>query len=187
MLDVRKPGGHHRIPTLLGFVAISVAVFFGVRACQHVPERHPTLAQPTAATAVPTENGEPLLPDPKLSPGKIDPTATADRICQPGYSAEVRHVTAATKRKVFAEYNIDPHSDKFEVDHLISLELSGTNDIENLWPESYTTNKWNAHTKDKLENKLHYMVCHGTISLSTAQYEISHDWIAAYKKYIGDQ
>jgi hypothetical protein len=51
----------------------------------------------------------------------------------------VRHVTAATKRQVFAEYGVDPKSDKFEVDHLISLELGGSNAIGNLWPQSYTS------------------------------------------------
>jgi hypothetical protein len=39
------------------------------------------------------------------------------------------------------------------VDHLIPLELGGSNDIANLWPQSYVT-VWNAHMKDRLENRL---------------------------------
>jgi hypothetical protein len=92
------------------------------------------------------------------------------------------------KQKVYAEYGIAIHQPKeYEVDHLISLELGGSNDISNLWPQSYVTSPWNAHVKDKLENKLHALVCSGQLDLKTAQQEISHDWVAAYKKYLPDQ
>jgi hypothetical protein len=127
---------------------------------------------------------EPQTPDPKLTPGAVDPAATVKKICTSGYTAKVRYVTPAVKKQVFAEYGIDPKSDKFEVDHLISLELGGSNDIKNLWPQSYTTTPYNAHIKDHLEDTLHSMVCKGEIDLATAQKEISTDWIAAYKKYI---
>ena len=50
--------------------------------------------------------------------------------------------------------------------------------------ESYTGN-WNAHIKDKLENKLHDDVCAGQVDLKTAQRAIAGDWVAAYKKYVG--
>ena len=43
------------------------------------------------------------------------------------------------------------------------------------------------HVKDRLENKLHSMVCKGEIDLKTAQREIATDWIAAYKKYVGPE
>jgi hypothetical protein len=73
------------------------------------------------------------------------------------------------------------------VDHSISLELGGSNSIKNLWPQSYKTTPWNAHKKDLLENKLHQLVCSKKITLKQAQYEISHNWIEAYKKYVGDK
>ena len=47
-----------------------------------------------------------------------------------------------------------------EVDHLISLELGGSNAIRNLWPEPYA-GRWGARTKDVLENRLHDLVCEG--------------------------
>jgi hypothetical protein len=71
-----------------------------------------------------------------------------------------------------------------EVDHLISLELGGSNRPANLWPEPYDI-VWNAKVKDKLENRLHKMVCAGEIDLSTAQKAIAKDWIAAYQQYEG--
>jgi hypothetical protein len=72
-----------------------------------------------------------------------------------------------------------------EIDHLISLELGGSNDIGNLWPQPYF-NDCNAHQKDLLENKLHELVCDAddSIPLAEAQLAISTDWISAYTKYV---
>lgn len=127
----------------------------------------------------------PQLPDSKMTPGAVDPAGTVDKICTVGYTATVRNVPDSLKKQVFAEYNIDPKSDKFEVDHLISLELGGSNDIKNLWPQSYTTTPWNAHKKDTLENKLHALICAKKLDMATAQKDIATNWIEAYKKYVG--
>jgi hypothetical protein len=69
---------------------------------------------------------------------------------------------------------------------LISLELGGSNDIGNLWPQSYRTEPWNAHVKDKLEDRLHMLVCAGKLSLPDAQKAIAGDWISAGKRWVGD-
>jgi len=126
----------------------------------------------------------PIKPNPKLTPGVADPAATVEKICTSGYTATVRNVPESVKKQVFAEYGIDSTSDKFEVDHLISLELGGSNDIKNLWPQSYTTQPLNAHRKDVLENKLHDMICSKQITIQEAQKTISTDWVKAYNKYI---
>ena len=126
----------------------------------------------------------PIKPNPTLTPGVADPAATIEKICTPGYTATVRNVPESVKKQVFAEYGIDPTSDKFEVDHLISLELGGSNDIKNLWPQSYTTQPLNAHRKDVLENKLHDMICSKQITMKNAQKAISTDWVKAYNQYI---
>jgi len=141
-------------------------------------------SRPTAHAAVPHDQGlSPLLPDPKMTPGATLPVATGD-ICVSGYSQKVRNVPADVKQQVYAEYGITSHQPgEYEVDHLISLELGGSNSIKNLWPQSYLTQPWNAHVKDKLENEIHAEVCSGKVDLPTAQHDISTDWIAAYKKY----
>ena len=126
-----------------------------------------------------------LTPNALLTPGVTVPVTVA-QICVPGYSATVRNVSDATKLSVFRAYGIDPASDHFEIDHLIGLELGGSNDAKNLWPQSYTTLPYNAHVKDMLENKLHYMVCHGALDLSTAQQAIRANWIAACRLYVPD-
>jgi hypothetical protein len=66
-----------------------------------------------------------------------------------------------------------------EVDHLISLELGGSNDIKNLWPEPYLPRP-GARQKDVLENWLHKQVCSGKMPLSDAQRMIATDWYAPY-------
>ena len=125
----------------------------------------------------------PILPDPKLTPGVFIADATVDKICVKGYSSGVRHVTSEQKDDAFKEYNITRDGVDFEVDHLISLELGGSNDTRNLWPQTYH-GQWNAHTKDALENRLHELICMGKLDLRTAQYDISHNWIQAYCKYM---
>ena len=125
----------------------------------------------------------PIRPDPHLTPGATR-NVTVVQLCPHADTAAVRDVPESEKLKVYAEYGISKHpSGAFEIDHLISLELGGSNDIANLWPQSYTTRPYNAHVKDKLENKLHALVCAKKITLIEAQTAIRNDWIAAYQKY----
>jgi hypothetical protein len=129
------------------------------------------------------DDSSPIRPDRALTPGATFPVSAAD-ICVSGYARSVRNVPVATKRAVYAEYGIRSHeAGAFEVDHLISLELGGSNSIKNLWPESFRTAPWNAYVKDALENRLHNEVCAGQLSLDSAQKEIATDWIAAYKTH----
>ena len=122
------------------------------------------------------------LPNPKLTPGDTLGVTKAD-ICTPGYTKVVRAVPAAVKRQVYAAYGRSRRKGVCcEVDHLISLELGGSNRLRNLWPEPYDI-VWNAHVKDRLENRLHQMVCAGQLDLTIAQRAIASDWIAAYKRY----
>jgi hypothetical protein len=89
-------------------------------------------------------------------------------------------VPTSEKQQVFAEYGIDwsLHSG-YEVDHIVSLELGGSNDISNLFPESYSI-QYGARTKDKLENDLHEQVCTHRLPLTVAQDEIATDWLKYY-------
>ena len=72
-----------------------------------------------------------------------------------------------------------------EIDHLISRELGGADDVNNLWPQAFGTTPWNAQLKDNLENKLNKEMCAGRITLKQARDMLVNDWRIAYKKYYG--
>jgi hypothetical protein len=148
-----------------------------------VPPATSSAPTPASEQAASNEQAPPLLPDPERTPGAtLD--VTTDDICVPGYTQQVRDVPVEVKREVYAEYGITHRQPgEYEVDHLISLELGGSNSIKNLWPQSYETEPWNAHVKDELEDELHRLVCSGQLDLKTAQHDITTDWISAYKKY----
>lgn len=120
-------------------------------------------------------------PDPACTPGAIDPAVTqqniASTICRSGYTATVRPSTSQTdaaKAKMYKAYAIPAH-DTSELDHLVSLELGGSNDIKNLWPEVGSL----PNPKDKVENDLHRAVCSGKVTLAAAQQAIATDWLTA--------
>ena len=128
----------------------------------------------------------PALPDPNLTPGDAL-QVTAKDICVSGYSKKVRNVPQAVKEQVYHDYHIAHRAKgEYEVDHLISLELGGSNSTRNLWPESYETSPWNAHVKDKLENAFHKDICSRKIDIKDAQKQMASNWIVAYKKRFPD-
>jgi len=122
------------------------------------------------------------LPDPRCTPGAIFTRASRGAICKRGYAGKVRNVSASLKRKVYAAYGIRHHTrGSYEVDHLVSLELGGSNDEANLFPEAARPRP-GFHEKDRLENRLHALVCERRESLRTAQHRIAGDWLAEYRR-----
>lgn len=72
----------------------------------------------------------------------------------------------------------------WELDHIVSLEIGGNpTDPTNLFPQPWT-GPWNAKDKDALENRLHRLVCAGTLTLKVAQQAIATDWPSAYRLYV---
>jgi hypothetical protein len=132
-----------------------------------------------------------MFPDPKLTPGAANPAVTdatiRQTICKSGYTKTVRNVTEAEKQAVMQAYGL-PLTDLplVEIDHFISLELGGSNDQANLWPQYYDaapgqTGYYGARQKDVVETSLKHAVCSGKINLSMAQLLI-HTWPEYYRK-----
>jgi hypothetical protein len=135
------------------------------------------------------------LPDPDLTPGVVRDDLTLEQICKTKWGRDARAVTAAMKKQVFTSYGIKcrPLFGKsralqacgnFEIDHLVSRELGGKDDVRNLWPQKYK-GPWNARLKDRTENRLHVEMCKGNITLEDAQDEIRTDWRKPYIRYFG--
>jgi hypothetical protein len=122
------------------------------------------------------------IPEPSLTPGAVV-IGNRDRLCT-GQLSKNRAVPTTLQRRVFEEYGIpDAAPQAYEVDYLITPALGGSDDIHNLWPQSYSSAVWNAQAKDRLEDRLHDMVCSGNLDLSIAQHDLASDWIGAYQKY----
>ena len=134
------------------------------------------------------------VPDLSLTPGAARAGLTKQKICSIKWGRDERHVTDAMKQEVFSRYAFTGYDDPrcvpagkrtCEIDHLISRELGGADDIANLWPQAYGTSPWNAALKDKLENRLNKEICAGHLSLKAARDMLVKDWREAYKKYYG--
>jgi hypothetical protein len=156
------------------------AVLFFVAVAGKVLVQHFALrGEDFAAIAI--ERGE--VPDSRLTPGAMREVTISD-VCSMPHEEVVRDVPTSLRKQILQEYGIaSADAEEYEIDYLIAPGLGGAEDIHNLWPESYTSPKWNARVKDELEERLHQLVCAGKVDLPTAQHDISTDWIAAYKKY----
>jgi hypothetical protein len=130
-------------------------------------------------------NAQIFIPNKSLTPGAARPVTLAE-VCAASDNDLDPTVSPSLQKAVFEEYGIQAQkrSAQYQIDYLINPQLGGTNDIRNLWPESYADGQWNARAKDELERRLQQMVCAGTVDLTVAQQEIASDWIGAYKKYV---
>lgn len=126
------------------------------------------------------------LPDPRCTPGALDPAVTqatiGQTICRTGWSESVRppeSITEPEKYASMAAYDDGGSASRYEYDHLVPLELGGaTNDPRNLWPEPGAS----PNPKDTVEDDLNAEVCDGTTTLSRAQHLIATNWVALYRE-----
>ena len=126
-------------------------------------------------------------PDRRCSPGAYYRGLTKQVICSPSFrTSTIRNVPESEKFEVEREYGMQPghYGRTLEIDHIISLELGGSNDIANLFPERASAAR-GYQVKDRLENAAHGWVCAGRISLRLAQYAIASNWQALYKRVFG--
>jgi hypothetical protein len=122
------------------------------------------------------------LPDSACTPGAVFADVTVEQICRTGYSASVRNVPAATSREVYRAYGISERGPgEYEVDHLVPLEVGGSNDIANLWPEAAEPRP-GFHEKDRVEDYLHDEICSGRTSLLDAQRAVATNWLDVYQQ-----
>jgi hypothetical protein len=123
-----------------------------------------------------------VLPDSSLTPGSVERMTMAE-LCSAG-PRPPREISPTVRQAVLRAYGMENvRPGEYELDHLITPELGGASDRENLWPERYGSRVWNARVKDELEELLPRLVCEGRLDLATAQRDIAVDWIAAYRKY----
>lgn len=111
------------------------------------------------------------------------------------HTKEFRNVSLATKKQVYANAGVK-YSDRnlckkgYEVDHRVSLEVGGSNDISNLQLQAYCTfdelakdkagvplykGLYDARKKDGVENNMKSQICSGKTTPEAAQ-QLLKDW-----------
>jgi hypothetical protein len=126
-------------------------------------------------------------PDRRCSPGAYYSGLTKKVLCSSSFrTGTIRNVPVSEKHADEIEYGMAPASygTTLEIDHIVSLEIGGSNDIANLYPENANAHP-GYHVKDKLENKLHALVCAGSMTLHAAQAGIASNWQTLYKRVFG--
>lgn len=122
------------------------------------------------------------LPDRRCTPGSIDTVVAQanirSTICTSGYTTTIRPPESQTEHAKFdvsyPAYGLQGATAS-ELDHLVPLELGGSNDITNLWPEIGPI----PNPKDAVENALNSAVCGGQVTLAAAQSAVARDWETA--------
>jgi hypothetical protein len=118
---------------------------------------------------------ERLLPNPKLTPGRVART-----------EKERSGVTARIEQQVFARYRLAwSRRAEFKIDHLVPLELGGADTVDNLWPQSMRARPYGADRKELLTELLLQKIRAGKITVAQAQEEIRRDWIDAFIDHVG--
>lgn len=176
----RTNNGSGSFLILLFIVFICFALYNNYK--PSIPEEVKGASTRSSSKIQPSAEG--VLPNKTLTPGDVL-ASTKEEICVPGYASNTRNVSTALKKQVYQSYNI-PYpqpTGAIEVDHLISLQLGGSNDIKNLWPEKASTVP-GFREKDKVENYLHKQLCSGKKSLKEVQQVIANDWTVAYREYL---
>ena len=158
-----------------------------------------TWTQPAMASCrTRIHNGFPV-PDRRCTPGGINPSVSADVLRDPRWRTScVRNCQSseAGKHVTYDWYGLPKPRDNSgeqqvcELDHLVPLELGGSDGLGNIWPEcgpsSAALQNRYFKIKDRVENYLADEVRSGRISLDAAQHGIASDWtqyLAAANRY----
>ena len=66
------------------------------------------------------------------------------------------------------------------------LELGGSDDLSNLWPQPRPSiePEWNAERKHELENALQVLVCGGELDIEATQKALIEDWTKVWRRYV---
>jgi hypothetical protein len=158
----------------VGFLAIA-ALMAGCGGSPHTARSsHATKAATTTITV-------PISVLLAHTPGATNPTITqatvTSTICQPRYVNQIKsQISKKTSTEVFAEYAIATkmRSD-YAIDHLVPLDLGGTNALTNLWPIPLKGTA-TPQLKAVVDAAVHKSMCAGFISLATAQGLFNASW-----------
>lgn len=133
-------------------------------------------------------NGYPL-PDPHCTPGGINPSISISVLKNVNWTTRCARncwTSEAEKHFAYRWYGIPKPSvnsdgnQVCELDHLVPLELGGSDALANIWPQcgpdSVVLNQPYFRVKDRVERHLAMEVRSGRMDLAVAQRKIAEDW-----------
>jgi hypothetical protein len=126
-------------------------------------------------------------PDRHCSPGAYYSRLTKRVICSSSFhTSAIRNVPQSEKFRVEREYGMAAayYGRTIEIDHIVPLELGGSNAIANLFPEPGSGHA-NYHVKDAVENRAKAEVCTGQLSLRAVRRGFARNWEALYRRLFG--
>lgn len=131
-----------------------------------------------------------MLPDPKLTPGAINPAVTQENIretiCVAGWTKTVRPPASFTdklKAQQMKERGIKGKPSDFEEDHMLDIGAGGApRDPHNLYPQPWPE----ARLKDRVEVSVQRRICAGKLTLKEGQAIMLGDWTVEYQKITGE-
>jgi hypothetical protein len=124
-----------------------------------------------------------VLPDRRCSPGAYNSGLSQALLCSPSFRpGPLARIPEPLKRAVEAEYGLPPNppGHPIVIDQIVPAQLGGATDIANLFPEP-TRGQANAASKNKLETRLHQLVCSGRFTLTAARTAIALNWTLLYR------
>jgi hypothetical protein len=149
----------------------------------------PNSGKPCHARHINEADSQAWLPDPRCTPGAINPAVTLGQLC-PHVAEYLRRpptsYTDKLEREQLVQYDYVDSSGSHtftpqdtEEDHLISRQLGGALSApSNLWPEPHAS----FNEKDKVEGAAHAAICAGRLTLPQAQQGIATNWIELGKR-----
>jgi len=122
-------------------------------------------------------------PDRRCSPGAYYAGLTTALLCSPSlHTIGIQDVPESETHAVEAEYGLAPrHGRSLEIDHIISVDLGGSNDIANLFPEKAPGD----YVKDELVERVLELVFDVAANCLVAQVGVAGNWQALYKRVFG--
>jgi hypothetical protein len=144
--------------------------------------------QPAAGSCkVQARNGH-LYPDPRCTPGSLNPTVTVNVLKGSGFTTQcirnqAKGSSESQKSIVFKWYGI-PSNSTCEKDHFVPLEAGGADSLDNIWPQcgpsGATGSKVYFRQKDQVEHYIAAQVKAG-MNQQAAEQGIRSDWT----QYVG--
>jgi hypothetical protein len=111
-----------------------------------------------------------VLPDIKKTPGDVVPGIMLNWVCN--HYIDMPSLSSKDIKTVFISYGISINDKNYKLDQLVPIELGGSNNIKNLWPQTIV----NFNRKNRIEADLFRCACNGLISLKEAQSILMKDW-----------